>query len=336
MRPPRGRSITSIAVLAVLSAGAPGSVLAASSAEAPGVRADGSLATPGDVGQTHEAAEPSGAFTPTGLVVFLTDFGLEDDAVALCKGVMLSVDATLRIVDLTHDVTPYDIDEGAFYLAEAADTFPPGTIFVGVIDPGVGTDRRAVVIQRDDGQVFVVPDNGLASAALAGGRMAGAWEITDPRFQAKRPSATFHGRDLFAPAGALLAAGGARPEDAGPPVRDLVGRDRPLPLFEKDTFRGTVELLDKSFGNVWTNLTRAGLEEAFPSGITQLRVVLEGHDLRLPLVRTFGDVSEGAPLAYFNSRDRLSLAINQGSFADHYGVEPGDQVRVSAAEGDPR
>jgi len=277
-----------------------------------------------------------GTFTPTGLVVFLTDFGVRDDAVALCKGVMLTLDGSLRIVDLTHQVTPYDVDEGAFYLAEAADAFPSGTVFVGVIDPGVGTDRKAVVIERDDGQVFVVPDNGLAAAALSGHRLVGAWEIEDPRFMAEHPSATFHGRDVFSPAGAVLAAGRASPHQAGVPVRELVGRTRAAPTFDGRTFSGTVELLDKSFGNVWTDLGRARLEEAFPTWPAHLRVRVGDHDLQVPLVRTFGDVPEGEPLAYLNSRDRLSLAVNQGSFAGRFGVQAGDPIRVSAVEGDDR
>lgn len=277
-------------------------------------------------------ATPAWAFTPNGTIVFLSDFGTQDDAVALCKGVMLGRAPGARIVDLTHEVTPYDIREGALYLAEAADTFPAGTVFVGVVDPGVGTARHAVVIETARGQILVVPDNGLGSLAAERQGLVRAWEIRNPAFTRARPSTTFHGRDVFSPAGAVLAAGALNPRDAGPEVKDLVRLALTKPrVLEAGVLVGEVALLDKRYGNVWTNMDRAIVARAFP-GARRLRISIGGTPLTLPLVETFGDVAQGEPLAYFNSRENLSFALNQGDFAQTYGVKTGARVVVGAGD----
>ncbi len=271
------------------------------------------------------------AFEPTGLVVFMSDFGVRDDAVALCKGIMLAREPALRIVDLTHDVTAFDIREGAFYLEEAARTFPAGTVFVGVIDPGVGTERRAIVAETANGQLFVAPDNGLLTHVLAEWPLVGAWEITNPAFAVEAPSTTFHGRDLFSPSGAVLAAGQYEPADAGPSAERLVTFEIPTSELRDGAWHTAVLLLDKAFGNVWTDLTRAELEARGPLP-TLLHVWIGDTRLDLPLVATFGDVPEGRPLAYFNSRERLSFAINMGNFAAAHSVSVGQPVTVELSD----
>jgi S-adenosylmethionine hydrolase len=273
----------------------------------------------------------SGAdFTPSGLVVFLTDFGTRDDAVAVCKGVMLGIDRDLTIVDLTHDVTAFDVREGAFYLAGAAEVYPEGTVFVGVVDPGVGTARRAVVVETTRGHAYVVPDNGLLTVVLATDEVAGAWHITDPRFMRPEPSTTFHGRDVFSPAGAVVAAGRHALSGAGPPAGELVRLDITVARQDGSRIEGEIQLLDKSFGNLWTNIPRPLLLEAFDGSPDSVRVALGAMPpFSVPLVATFGDVGPGRALAYFNSRDRLSLALNQGNLADSLGVSPGVRVIVS-------
>ena len=191
----------------------------------------------------------------------------------------------------------------------------------------MGTERRAVVAETSEGQLFVVPDNGLLTRVLAGGTLAGAWEIEDPFFMVENPSSTFHGRDLFAPAGAVLASGQRRPEDAGPPASDLITFRLAAPEFRDGAWHTGVLLLDKTFGNVWTDLTRADLMSRGPlPGL--VAVELADGRLELPLVSTFGDVPEGRPLAYFNSREQLSFAINLGNFAATHSVLPGQPVVV--------
>jgi len=268
------------------------------------------------------------AFEPNGLVVFLSDFGVRDDAVALCKGVMLSQDPALRIIDLTHDVTAFDVREGAFYLAEAARVFPPGTVFVAVVDPGVGTTRQAVVVEAEE-HVFVLPDNGLVTFAIEGASPR-AWELTNTALMAPHPTPTFHGRDVFSPAAAAIASGDVEPSAAGRPVRDLVRLPHVVPRFEDGVWHAEVQLLDKAYGNVWTNLAREDVAGGTPALPDTIELRAGDATWRLPLVETFGDVPAGAPLAYFNSRERLSFAINMGSFAATHGLAAGTPILVRA------
>lgn len=282
-------------------------------------------------------------------LLFLTDFGVRDDAVAICKGVMLGIDPDLRIVDLTHDVTAFDVREGAFYLAQTAPYYPPGTVFVGVVDPGVGTERRAIVLQTERGQLFVGPDNGLLSLVAAEQGVAGIWQVTNPKFMLPSPSSTFHGRDIFAPCGAWLASG-RPPAEVGPKIEQMQSLDIEPARREADRLFGEVMMLDKAYGNVWTNLPRSIVEELLasrrqgaPAGTTstpRLRVTFssasteaaDGAALVVPLVATFGDVQEGAELAYFNSRDQLSFAVNMGDFASVHRVSPGNRLEIQLAE----
>ena len=311
-----------------------------------------------------QGSPPAGESHPPTLL-FLTDFGVRDDAVAICKGVMLAIVPEVRIVDLTHDVTPFDVREGAFYLAQTAPYYPAGTVFVGVVDPGVGTERRAIVLQTERGQLFVGPDNGVLSLVAMEEGVAGIWEVTNPEFMLAAPSATFHGRDIFSPCGAWLANGRA-PSEVGPRIEQMVSLDIEPPRREPDRLTGEVMMLDKAYGNVWTNLSRSLVEELVQSAgastgsdsadgshaadgthaadATHAAVLLElelspssagedvsGTRLVVPLVHTFGDVSEGADLAYFNSRDQLSFAVNMGSFASVHGVQPGSRVVIRVA-----
>lgn len=295
-------------------------------------------------------------------LIFMTDFGLRDDAVAICKGVMHSIEPGLRIVDLTHDVTAFDVREGAFYLAQTAPYYPKGAVFVGVVDPGVGTGRRAIVLATERGQLFVGPDNGLLSLVAADQGVAGIWEVANPDVMLPHPSATFHGRDVFSPCGAHLAAG-LPPAEVGPPLDEMVVLHIEAAHRDGDRILGEVMLLDKSFGNVWTNVsldlvtalstdprrtlqvrfemaaeedapadtagaltgTSAGTSAGAPADATTWSPPVE-----VPLVATFGDVPTGAALAYFNSRDQLSFAVNMGDFATAHGIVPGLRVEIRA------
>lgn len=252
----------------------------------------------------------------------MTDFGAIDDSVAICKGVMLSVEPRLRIVDLTHDVRPFAIADAARFLADTAPFYAPGTIFVVVVDPGVGSARRAIVARSRRDQYFVVPDNGLLTLLAERDGLDGVREITNPRWMRDAVrSATFHGRDVFAPVGARLARGDDW-RDVGPPVADPIRIAIPAARVDARGVAGDVIALDGPYGNLVTDVGADVLARLGYGLGARLAVRIGTRELSLPLVRTFGDVPRGQPLAYVDSRGRLAFAVNQGSFAATYGITP--------------
>ena len=256
------------------------------------------------------------------LIVFLSDFGSVDDAVAICKGVMLSLAPDAQIIDLTHQVTPYSIAEGARLLTRTAPYYPAGTVFVTVIDPGVGTSRRPIVVKTRRQQYFVLPDNGLITQVVDRDGLEGAREIRNGRWLLGGPaSSTFHGRDVFSPVAAHLARG----DDwtlVGPPVAELARLELPRAVVDEHGVRGSVVALDGPYGNLVTNIDRDSFQRMGYATGEPVRLRLGGEDLTVPLVATFGDVPPGRPLVFIDSRGLLSLAINQGNFAQTYGVTP--------------
>jgi S-adenosyl-L-methionine hydrolase (adenosine-forming) len=267
---------------------------------------------------THRG--PSGGAGP--LVVFMSDFGTLDDSVALCKGVMLEIEPRLRIVDLTHDVAPYSIRDGARFLAGTAPHFPRGTVFVSVVDPGVGGARKPLAVRTRRGQIFVLPDNGLITLVAAADGVESVREILHAGWmRGAARSSTFHGRDIFAPVAAHLARGGSF-ETVGPAVADWVRLDVAFARLSADGIVGEVVGLDGPYGNLVTNVDAglfAGLGHALGD---RVEVQVGDKRLRVPFVRTFSDVPEGDPLLYVDSRGRLALAINLGHFANVHHVEP--------------
>jgi len=255
-------------------------------------------------------------------VVFLSDFGTRDDAVAICKGVMLQVDPAIRTIDLTHEVTPYAIADGARLLADTTPHYPPGTVFLAVVDPGVGGARRPMVARTRRGQYLVLPDNGLATVVADRDGLVGAREITNASWmRAAGRSSTFHGRDVFAPVAAHLARG----EDwskVGPPIAAPVRLDIHAASIDGDQLRGEVIATDGPYGNLLTNvdaLLFARLGYGIGDGVP---IEIGSERLTLPFVKTFSDVPVGAALLYIDSRDRLGVAVNRGSFADTHHVTP--------------
>ena len=248
-------------------------------------------------------------------VVFLSDFGTRDDAVAICKGVMLGVEPSLRVIDLTHEVTPFSVRDGARLLADTADHYPSGTVFVAVIDPGVGTDRKAMIARTKRGQTFVLPDNGLVTLVADRQGLVGAREIANPRWM--RPngrSSTFHGRDVFAPA----AAHAARGDDwtgAGPPIEHPVRLDVRVATIDGDVLRGQVIATDGPYGNLLTDVDATLFAELGYAIGDQVPVSFGSERLTIPFARTFADVPVGTPLLYVDSRAHLGVAINKGDFA---------------------
>jgi S-adenosylmethionine hydrolase len=253
-------------------------------------------------------------------VVFLSDFGLRDDAVAICKGVMLQVEPSLRVIDLTHEVTPFAIQDGARLLADTADHYPTGTVFLGVIDPGVGGSRKPMIARTQRGQWFVLPDNGLVTLVADRQGLVGAREIVNPRWmRGAARSTTFHGRDVFAPAAAHLAHG-ADWTQAGPPIAQPVRLDIESARLDGDVIRGSVIATDGPYGNLLTDVDAALFQKLGWAIGDAVPVEIGGAKLDLPYRRTFGDVPEGQPLLYVDSRARIGVAINKRSFADVHHV----------------
>jgi S-adenosylmethionine hydrolase len=277
------------------------------------------------------AARGSG---PGSTIVFMTDFGLLDDSVPICKGVMYSISPDLRIVDLTHQVKPYSILDGARFLFGASPYYPAGTVFVAVVDPGVGSARKAVVVKSKRGQYFVLPDNGLITLVADRDSLEGVREITNRNWMIGTAlSSTFHGRDIFSPVGAHLARG----EDwtqVGPelPLDKLVRlKLTPVKLDERG-LHGEVIATDGPFGNLATNITGEDfLELGYRRG-ESVHLSIGSTALELPFVRTFSDVPRNHPLLYIDSRGRVGLAVNQGSFQSTYRIEPPVDIDIMGSK----
>lgn len=265
---------------------------------------------------------------PNGIVTLTTDFGTADAYVGAMKGVMLRVAPELHLHDLSHQIPPQDVAHGARLLRGACPWFPSGTVHLAVVDPGVGTDRPPVVVIAG-GHAFVGPDNGLFSevAAILGGGKARRIETTPALapFLPPRISATFHGRDLFAPTAAALASGSLGFNAIGA-VHDLrAGAVRPERSREGDRLLGQVTHYDH-FGNAVTDLSAAEL------GAPPLRVILP-DGTALPLSRTYGDVANGTTLALIGSEGFLEIAVAGGSARGAHGLAPGATVRVESGRG---
>jgi S-adenosylmethionine hydrolase len=267
---------------------------------------------------------------PRPTVVFMTDFGVVDDSVALCKGVMYSIAPDLRIVDLTHQVTPFSILDGARFLYGATAYFPSGTIFVVVIDPGVGSTRKAVVVKSKRGQYFVLPDNGLLTLVQDRDGLESVREITNRDWMIGAAlSSTFHGRDIFSPTGAHLARGDDWTQ-VGPEldVAKLVRLDIAPARLDDRGLTAQVIATDGPFGNLVTNISGEDfLKLGYARGQT-VPVTIGRTEVKLPFVRTFSDVPLHAPLLYIDSRGHVGFAINQGSFASIHGIKPPQPVFI--------
>jgi S-adenosylmethionine hydrolase len=278
------------------------------------------------------AQNPTQKYPPT--IVFMTDFGLVDDSVALCRGVMYSIMPDVRIVDLTHQVTPFSILDGARFLYGATPYFPAGTVFVVVVDPGVGSSRKAIVAHSRRGQFFVLPDNGLLTLVEQRDGIDAVRVITNPDWMiGSKLSSTFHGRDIFSPVGAHMARG----DDwttVGPemPVQDLVRLKLKAPALDAHGLSASVIAIDGPFGNLITNVDAEDfLKLGYQHG-QEVPVTLGGRELKIKFEKTFSDVPLHEPLLYIDSRGHLALALNQKSFAATYGVKPPVDLEIPKAK----
>ncbi len=266
------------------------------------------------------------------LLVLQSDFGLGDGAVAAMLGVALGVDRDLKIHNLSHDIEPYNIWEASYRLFQTIEFWPEGTVFVSVVDPGVGTTRKSVVARTADGKFIVTPDNGTLCHLKKYIGISHVREIAESKHRRRNTelSHTFHGRDVYAYTGAKLASGAISFEDVGPEL----SADRVIELelgevVRTDTFvKGSIDILDVRFGSLWTNILREDfLSLGFAYG-DRVEIEIRDHDRlvynnKIPYGKSFADVYVSEPVIYVNSLLRMAVAINQGNFAKAYNIGTG-------------
>jgi len=269
---------------------------------------------------------------PAPIVTFLSDFGIEDWFVGVVHGVVNEVAPEAHVVDLNHQIPPGHIARGAFLLEAAAPDFAPGTVHLAVVDPGVGTDRRALAVFAR-GQYFVGPDNGLLEWALASDDAA-VHALTEPRWFRSPVSRTFHGRDVFGPVAGHLAHG-VPITQMGPRIPDPLRLASASPRTEGATLVGRVVFIDR-FGNALTNLTATALNDAFGAAVPpeRYRVALLDRVVK-GISRSYGDAPVGALVAVMGSSGRLEVAQVGGDAAVRMGIGEGDPVVVSLTEASP-
>lgn len=259
-------------------------------------------------------------------ISLLSDFGLKDSYVAEMKAVILSICPETRIVDVSHEIEKFNIRMGAFVLASAAPYFPKGSIHIAVVDPGVGTKRRPILVETDHA-IYVGPDNGLLMLSAKRQGINHVYHITNRQFMLPQVSRTFHGRDIFAPVAAHLAKGHA-PLESGPEINDYVTPKFARPSFGKNMLFGEILHID-NFGNVVTNVSMSELEKIGIKEGDTLRVKLEEDMLKLKLCRAYGEVRPKQPLSIIGSYNFLEVSINQDNAAKRFKVEIGETVQIS-------
>lgn len=257
-------------------------------------------------------------FLANGLITITSDFGRSDPYVAAMKGVIRSVQPTLRVDELSQEIPPQDIRRGARFLVQACPYYPAGTVHLAVVDPGVGTERRGLLAVAD-GQAYVGPDNGLFQEVLRSASLHQIWTLSNRALFAERISDTFHGRDCFAPVAAMLAAGLIGPGTVGDPLSDPVQLAVPAPQCAPGQVSG--QIIDRDhFGNLLTNISATMLPLTRPTGASPLLSIrTEGHTFS-GICRIYVEVPQGAPLALIGSYGMLELAVRDGSMAAYLGI----------------
>lgn len=268
-------------------------------------------------------------------LVLMTDFSLRDGAVSAMKGVAYQVKPDLVVSDLTHEIPPFHIWEGAYRLSQTYKYWPPGTVFVCVVDPGVGSQRRSLAVRTNSGHIFVGPDNGLLTLLEDQGGLSEVRVIdeTKQRLKGSEDSYTFHGRDLYVYVGARLASGATVLSEVGElSTQPVLHLDYRKAEFKNGELYGMIPILDVNYGNVWTGISKSLLESSFP-GRKDFNVrIFHGkklvYEARLPLTATFAGVAKGKPLLYINSLMNLSLALNEGDFAKRFKIRSGPEWSI--------
>ncbi len=257
------------------------------------------------------------------MITLTSDFGLKDPYVAEMKGVILTINPNATLVNITHDVEKFNVRAAAFMLASAVPFFPEGTVHLAVVDPGVGTQRRAILIQTKS-SFLVGPDNGILILAAQKQGIEHIYQLTNPKFMLPKVSSTFHGRDIFAPAAAHLAKG-VPPKDFGPEVQDPV-----MPEFSK------VKIIDGSlvgqvlhvngFGNIITNINEKEMSE---NNAKTVNVESSHGSLRVPFGKAYAQAKPQEPVALIGSHGFVEIGLNQGNAAEKFHVKAGDRIKVT-------
>jgi S-adenosylmethionine hydrolase len=262
---------------------------------------------------------------PARIITLLSDFGTKDQYVASMRGAILSVNPSLRIIDITHHIPKYNIRIASFILAQSASTFPRGTVHVAIVDPGVGTKRLPIIIKTKNYH-FVGPDNGLLATAAEQDEIVSIHKIENPKYMRQNVSFTFHGRDVFAPAAAHLASG-VKIQKFGSRQHAFTRIEQMGPHFEDSRVSGEVTAID-SFGNVVTNIPGQEIMDRIKQG-ERILVKFGRSELNVPFLQTYGDVREGEILSLIGSSTFLELGINRGNFAEKFhDVEMGMRVEI--------
>lgn len=271
-------------------------------------------------------------------LVLQTDFGLGDGAVSAMYGVAYSVSEDLMVADLTHEIPQYDIWEASYRLIQTVAYWPKGTVFVSVVDPGVGSTRRSIAVETVTGQYIITPDNGTLTHVkkMIGIRSARIIDESVNRLPNSGESYTFHGRDVYVYTGARLAAGvidfaGVGPEVDTDSVIELSTVDA---VYDGEKVCGTIDVLDVRFGSLWTNISRETFRKLGVEYGSRVEIVIENetrilYKNILVFAESFAKVSVGEALVYINSLDNIAVAINQGSFARAYSIGAGTNWRIT-------
>lgn len=270
-------------------------------------------------------------------LVFQSDFGLVDGAVSAMYGVAYSVEPELKMHDLTHEITPFSIWEASYRLIQTIPYWPKETVFVSVVDPGVGSQRKSIVVKTTSGKFIVTPDNGTLTHVLRLEGISEAREIDENtnRLPNSGESYTFYGRDVYAYTGARLASGAISFEEVGQqiPVDSLVQLPIVEPYVDGNAVCGTIDVLDVRFGSLWTNIPRKLFLSIGAQFGDRLSITIENdtrtvyHNI-IQYGKSFADVYVGEALVYANSLDCMAIAINQGSFARAYNIGTGNSWRI--------
>lgn len=266
------------------------------------------------------------------LLVFQSDFGLVDGAVAAMYGVAFDVDENIKAYNLTHDIPPYNIWEASYRLFQAMEYWPKGTVFVSVVDPGVGSERKSVVVETVYGQYVVTPDNGTLTHLKKYVGINAIRQIEESKHRRKHTehSYTFHGRDVYAYTGAKLASGTIEFEEVGNELRveDIIEVQMGEVIKTENSIKGCIDILDVRFGSLWTNIQREDfMDIGFEFGDKIELVIKNGamtvYNNRIKFGRSFADVHTSEQIIYVNSLYRMAVAINQGNFAKAYNIGTG-------------
>jgi len=260
-------------------------------------------------------------------ITFLTDFGLADDFVGTCHGVIKRLAPDVEIIDITHGISPQAVLQGALVLRNTIRYMPEG-VHLAVVDPGVGSSRRPLVLRDSAGRVYVGPDNGLLIHAAETNGIESAHELANPAYALESVSRTFHGRDLFAPAAAHLALG-VEPAELGPPLAldALVRLDVPIAAVDNGSILAAVLYVDR-FGNMQLNLTRDDLESVGVAPGTRFELEVAGERYYATAARTFADARPGEIVLYEDSYRNIAIAINRGSAAEMFAAQAGQTLTL--------